>query len=236
MSACEVLTYQVVHVGGPANVRSVVIRPLQVTMSRALRLTSGRVGDGPDVLSEQRGGCAPVPDALRPITVRCVLGVPGQTSGELKQATVGDGVLGEVAFLPLPHLPPHAAMAAASVPAGNLGVEHTLSKRYPGGLAWLFGEVEFCCRHGRQTPKNLVIVSEVLRVVGGHVVAGTRLPIHARLDEGVVLAVAGKPPVLDEGHEHRAALPPGAVKLSGNELFGSVIIVGDQISGDRFGR
>lgn len=202
----------------------------------ALGVAIRSVGNCPVALLEQRGGRTPVPDALGPIGVSRVPGITSQTSGELKQTAVGNGVFGRVASLVRPDLPAHTTVATAGIPARNLGIEHTLGQRDPRGLTGLFGEVELGSGHCSETPEDLVIVSEVLRVVGREVVVLALLPVHARLDEGVELAVARQPPVLDHGHEHRTTLPPRAIELSRDGLRGAIIVVCDHVGDDRLRR
>lgn len=72
--------------------------------------------------------------------------------------------------------------------------------------------------------------------VGGHVVAITRLPLHADIDFIVVGGVAGEVPVLDQGHEQRASLPPGIGQLTRDVTGLVAVIMGHHSVGGRAGR
>ena len=226
----------VVHVAGPADVGRVVVGPLPVAVVGALGLAGGGVGNVPVLLLEQRSRGTPVPNTLRPFRICLIAGIECQAGGKLEQTTIGDGVLGGVATLVGPNLPAHASVTTAGVPAGDLGVENTLREGQPGRLSVSLGEIQLGSGDGGQTPENLVIIPQVVAIVARKKVVVALLEVHAVLDRGIELIVAGQPPVLDENHEHRPALPPGPVELSG-DIFGLAgIVVGHHILGDRLRR
>lgn len=224
------------HVRGTADIGSIVVGPLEITVIRALRAASGGIGNVPVLLLEQRCGSTPVPNALSPFGVSLVSGVKSKAGRQLEQSSVRNSVLSQITILVRPDLPAHATVAAAGIPSRVLGVEHTLSERDPGWLSVELGVIELGSGNGSQSPEYLIVVSEILTVIAGEEVVVAFLPVHAFLDGGGELGVPGHEPVQNEGHEHRATLPPGSVHFTGDILGITVGVEFHHIGSDRLGR
>lgn len=166
------------------------------------------IGDGPVRLLEQRGCRRPIPYPLRPLRVCLVVGIPREPRRKLEETAIRDGVLGSVAVLVGRDLPAQATVAGRRVPARHLSVEHTLRKRHPRRLAIFLGEVELRRSHSGQPPEHLVVIAEVVTVVRREVIVVALLPEHTLSGDFVVRCVTGPEPVLNQSHEHGAALPP----------------------------
>lgn len=145
-------------------------------MVGAVCLHVGGIGNGPVGLLQQRGGRTPIPNFLGPVEISLIAGIASQTSGQLEETTVGDGVLDHVSALVGPNLPAQTTSAGGRIPSRNLSIKYTLGQRYPGGIAFALREVEFGGGDGGQAPKDLIIVSEVVALVVGEVIVVALLP------------------------------------------------------------
>lgn len=223
------------HVGSTTDIGGIVVGPLEIAMIRALRAAGGGVGDVPVLLLKQRGCSAPIPNALGPVGICLVSSVQGEAGRKLEQSSVRNRVLCQVTVLVWPNLPAHTTVAATGIPAGVLSVEDTLCEGYPGGFAVSFGVVEFRGGYSGETPKDLIVVSEVLTVVAGEEIVVALLEVHSFLDGVVELSITGYVPVQDKGHEHGTALPPSAIEFTGDVLGLARVVVLHHGGGDRFG-
>lgn len=224
------------HVGGTTDIGGIVVGPLVIAMIRALRAAGGSIGDVPVLLLEQRGGSTPIPNAFSPVSICLISGVEGEAGRKLEQSSVRNRVLRKVTILVRPNLPAHTTVAAARIPSGVLGVEDTLCERYPGWFAISFRVVEFRGGNSSETPKDLIVVAQVLTIVAREEIVVTLLEIHSVLNGVVELAVPGHEPVHDKGHEHGTALPPSAIEFTRDVLGVASIVEIHHRGGDCFGR
>lgn len=120
-------------------------------------------------------------------------------------------------------------------PPRRLPIKHRLTERQPLRLPlWRIRKVILGGRQRRHSPKRLVIIPQLQRLVRGLVVDLVADLEEERLcGDGVVAAVAGVVPVVDQGAEHGAGFPP--VVGEGEEargLAGEVAAVeGDEVGG-----
>lgn len=196
-----------------------VVGPLRAV---ELGAVDGRVGAVVEVVLgvDQAEVLDPVPRLLGLLGVRLVPRVPGQARRDVEEAALGNRVLVRITGVEAVNLPAQAAAARRRVPAQVLRRVHGLRQREPTGLPFRrIRELALRGRHGRHAPEALVVVSERFRLVGRHVVGVVAdLVDHALLHPLVVLVVARVVPVVDEGAEHGAALPPvvGIRQVSGH--------------------
>jgi hypothetical protein len=186
-----------------------IVRPLDGLNVGAVLQTVGSV-EVVVVRAHQSHRQFPLPCLLCPVGVGLVSKVLVQACSNVEKASIGDCVLVVVAVVEGEDLPPQASATGRIVPAVLLGVEDGLRQAEPRRLSISkIGQFIFRGRHGRHSPKGLVIVSEGLGLVGRHesaVVAN--LVLHSLRGNGVVSVVTGIVPVVDEGVEHGACFPP----------------------------
>lgn len=152
-------TNHVIHICGTHQVGAIIVCPLDVTMVLAIGGDTGRVGNMPGRIVQQRGRRAPVPDLLGPICICLIPGEPGESSGDLEQGPIGDGVLDGVAALIRVDLPSQASLAGAGIPPAHLIVVHALRQTQPGRGVGDIRVFQLRGRECRQPPEGLIIVS-----------------------------------------------------------------------------
>ena len=102
----------------------------------------------------------PVPHGIGPFGIGVITGIDGQTTGDVEEAAVGDGVLVVVSIIEGIDLPSQATSARLIVPAHGLGVEDGLGQGEPlGPIGRRIGEAILRRRHGGHTPEGLIIIT-----------------------------------------------------------------------------
>lgn len=202
-------TYHVPHVGCSEQVHPVVIRPLNLVHLRTIRQVARPIPEM-IVLCHESHSRRPVPGPLSPVLVRTIPRILGQSRSKIEKPSRRDGILIAIPVIPGKDLPAQPTTTGGHVPPRCLRIKRSLSHSQPshlvvGGIR----EIPFCCRHRRETPEGLVVVTFRLALVirhEGSCVAG--LPEKTLRRDVVPCVVAGEIPVVDERVEHRAGFPP----------------------------
>lgn len=117
--------YVVVHVCGAHQVRADVVCPLQLICYCAIVFDLRTVVDYV-VTREERCPDDPIVRLLRPVRVRLVASVSCQTSRELEETAIGDGVLVIIPIVEGEDLPPQSSSTVLCVPSRYLEIEYCL--------------------------------------------------------------------------------------------------------------
>ena len=126
--------------------------------------------------------------------------IDGFSKVDAENCAIGYAVFVIVALVQKGHLPSQPSAARRRVPSRGLAVEHGLRERQPlrlvRGRVWV---ILLCRAHRRKCPKSLIVVSEILVAVGGHVVPlGPDLEQQRLCRDIVEPRVARVPPVVDQ--------------------------------------
>ena len=165
-------TYPSVHVCSTMQENTRVVGPLQGVEIGAVVWLMGAVNEHP-VLGDVSNTVGPVPGLLRPLSVCLIARVDSQSSTEVEEAAIGNGVLVVKAIVQAEDLPVQATIAVLHVPTRHLRVYHALGESQPAGLT-LRGILKVALRsnHGREAPESLVIIAQAHGLIVWHEVLG----------------------------------------------------------------
>lgn len=163
------------------------------------------------ILRDVPNALGPIPCPLGPLGICFIVCVPRETSGDVEEDNVGNSILVIVAVVGMGNLPAETTGAVLVLPPGGLGVEGGLGEREILRVSGRrVGEVDLGGQHSRHAPETLIIVAERGGPVGVHKGKGRSASLVDDGSDGlvVVCAIACVVPVVDQGAEHCAGLPP----------------------------